>query len=57
MKIRLPAATSVGMRGAWRLKNALFKSNIAPLNASPREKAASALATIGVWSGVNSPRW
>ena len=54
--MRLKAATHVGIHGDCSAKNARFSISIIPLNASPVQKAASAAATTGVWSGVNSPR-
>ncbi len=57
LSTRLPSAIEVGTQGDWRLKNDRFSISIVPLNVSPSAKAASAPATTGVCSAVNSPRW
>ena len=53
---RFPSATSVGIQGAWRLKNARFSISIVPLKVRPSANAASEAATTGVWSAVKAPR-
>ena len=54
---RLPTAIAVGVHGVWRLKKARFSISITPLNVSPSEKAASALAVTVVSSTVHLPCW
>ena len=54
---RFPSATQVGIHGDCRLKKERLSMSIVPLNVSPSAKAASAPATTGVCSAVNSPRW
>jgi hypothetical protein len=53
----LPTAIAVGVHGVCRLKNARFSISITPLNVSPSENAASALAVTFVSSTVHAPRW
>ena len=50
-------AIAVGTQFDCRLKKARLSISIQPLKTSPSENAASAPATTGVWSAVNSPRW
>ena len=45
---RLTQATSVGMRGPWRLKKARVSSSARPLNTSPIENATSVQLTCMV---------
>ena len=55
LTVRFAIAMQVGTHARCMLKNARLSSSMAPLNASPSEKAARHEATTSVWCGVKLP--